>query len=152
METKKSSIVKTVAVFVISAVIVFNSASVYASNSKILKGQSDTKKMENGLANLKMGLQSDNAGLKKSSICLIGLYKMAGGVDALIEQLKVETDPEIKNLIALSLFKIGDPKGYEAIKSLSENDENVIVRDFCKEICKQYLEIFNSGVAQSGTL
>ena len=82
---------------------------------------------ENAVKNLVKGIKSENEGLKKSSIYYAGKYKITDAVDALVDKIVKEKDPDTRILIALSLYQIGDYKGLEAVKeqALNDNDERV---------------------------
>ena len=82
---------------------------------------------ENAIKNLVKGIKSENEGLKKSSIYYAGKYKITDAVDALVDKMVKEKDPDTRILIALSLYQIGDYKGLEAVKeqALNDNDERV---------------------------
>ena len=82
---------------------------------------------ENAVKNLVKGIKSENEGLNKSSIYFAGKYKITDAVDALVDKMAKEKDPDTRILIALSLYQIGDYKGLEAVKeqALNDNDERV---------------------------
>src|ERR1035437_611152 len=66
------------------------------------------RKNKNAIENLKVGIKSDNNGLKKSSIYFAGYYRLAETVPVLTEQIKKESDPKTRILIAMVLYNIGD--------------------------------------------
>lgn len=94
----------------------------------------------NSIATLKEGIHSENLGVRKSSIYMAGLYKIEELVDALSDQLKTEKYPDAKILIALSLYNIGDTKGMDAVKDLSENDQDVKVKGISAEIYRAFVD------------
>ncbi len=73
-----------------------------------LKAQSSNYKNinKNSIATLKEGIHSENRGVKKSSIYMAGLYKIEEAVDALIDKLKTEEDPDTRILKVLIYIKI----------------------------------------------
>jgi hypothetical protein len=79
---------------------------------------------EKAAKNLIIGINSDNEGLSRSSIYYAGKDKIAEAVDALIEKIGKEKDPDTRILIALSLYQIGDLKGLEAVKEQTVNDSD----------------------------
>lgn len=81
--------------------------SVYAQKQSI----KDVTSNKYALENLVAGIQSDNTGVKRSSIYFAGKYRIAEAEEALIDQLKVEEDPSTRILIALVLFEMGSEKG-----------------------------------------
>jgi HEAT repeat protein len=86
-----------------------------------------------------MGIESENAGLSKSSIYYAGLYRVPEAVKPLVEKMKAETDASTKVLIALALFRIGDPEGMDMIESLSVSDKDPKVRRMCSAIFNEYI-------------
>jgi HEAT repeat protein len=97
-------------------------------------------KNKQAVENLKNGIKSDNNGLKRSSIYYAGFYRMTETVPALTEILKKESDPKTRILIALVLYKIGDGKGIDLVKEMSEKDSNKEVRRMCTCIYNAYLD------------
>ncbi len=104
------------------------------------QGSNYKKINKNSIATLKDGIHSENQGVRKSSIYMAGLYKIENAVDALTDELKTEKDPSTKVLIALSLYNIGDPKGLEAVKDLSENDQNVKVKRMSATLYQAFVD------------
>ncbi len=93
---------------------------------------------ERAIQNLVMGIQSDNAGLKRSCIYFAGKYEVSEVVNELIELLGKEKDSSTKKVIALVLYKIGDQKGINAIKKLAQTDSDSKVRNLCSAITIAY--------------
>ncbi len=107
-----------------------------------LKAQSNNYKnvTGNSIETLKGGIKSNNQGLRKSSIYMAGLYRIDEAVNVLTDQLKKEDDPGTKVLIALSLYNIGNPKGMEAVRDLSEKDQDAKVKRMSSIIYRTYIE------------
>ena len=99
---------------------------------------------EYALKNLVAGIQSDNTGVKRSSIYFAGKYRIAEAEDALIDQLKEEEDASTRILIALVLYEMGSEEGLLEVKNLSENDKDSKVRRMTFQIYNEYL--VNDGV------
>ena len=93
---------------------------------------------ERAIQNLVLGIESDNSGLKRSSIYFAGKYRVTEAVNELIEVLNKEKDTEIRKVTALVLYKIGDQKGLNAVKKLAETDEDNRVRNLCAAITVAY--------------
>ena len=91
------------------------------------------------LKNLVAGIQSENNGVKRSSIYFAGKYRIAEAENALIDQLKEETDPSARILIALVLYEMGSEEGLMEVQKLSMNDENAKVRRMATQIYNEYL-------------
>lgn len=94
---------------------------------------------ERAIKSLMLGIESDNTGLKKSSIYIAGMYELDGVVEALIRQLQKESDPNTRILIALALYKIGNKEGLDAIEELVKNDDNLKVRKMSYAILNQFI-------------
>jgi len=90
------------------------------------------------IANLNVGIQSENKGLRTSSVYLSGFYSLKECVPTLVEQLSKEKNPNVKILIALALYKIGDEKGIAAVKNLAMNDNNPEVKRMGKAILAEF--------------
>ena len=102
------------------------------------------RKNKIAVENLKTGIKSENSGLKRSSIYFAGYYRVAETVPALTEQIKKESDPKTRILIALVLFKIRDEKSIGLVKEMAANDNNPEVRRMCTCIYDAYIN-GNSG-------
>ncbi|MGE5432487.1 MAG: HEAT repeat domain-containing protein [Syntrophomonadaceae bacterium] len=96
------------------------------------------RKNMNAVGNMIMGIESDNDGLSKNCVYFAGLYRVPEAVQPLLKKMRNETDPSTKVLIALALFRIGDPEGMEMIESLSVKDPDPKVRRMCSAIYNEY--------------
>jgi len=96
---------------------------------------------EYALNNLKLGINSDNDGVRKSSIYYAGKYRIAEVVSCLVERLENEEEPFVRLLIAYSLYEIKDVEGMKAVKDLSIDDSDEKVKRICNNI---YQEFFNN--------
>ncbi len=96
------------------------------------------KKQENNVKTLLNGINSNNTGVRKSSIYFAGKYKIEAAVDVLSEQLVEEKDESIKYLIVMSLAKIGSPKSFAVIKNMSEKDKSAKFKNIGCQIVKEY--------------
>jgi hypothetical protein len=74
------------------------------------------------LQNLKSALSSENCGIKRSAIYLIGKHKIAEGEIILEKMLRTEKDPCSRILITLVLLELNEPKGLVALKELAKSD------------------------------
>lgn len=91
------------------------------------------------LENLLDGIQSENNGVKRSSIYFVGKYRISESEELLIEQLEREQNPNNKVLIALVLYKLGSDDGLNAVKKLAATDRIEKVRRMCTHIYNEYL-------------
>lgn len=102
------------------------------------------------IQNLEMAIRSDNPGLRKSGIYLAGKYAITEASETLIDQLKVETDPDLKILIMRVLYIIEDDKFMNTIHELALTDYNTRVRKMASAIYSA-MQIENSlNVADKG--
>lgn len=134
---KKSLIHKTTNlyfVFVLS-LSVLSAADSFGQNQKI----SDMTNSKFALQNLEMGIQSTNEGVRESAIYFAGQYRFIETEEALIKQLKVESEAHIKVLISLALFRINSEKGMNELKELASAEKNPRVRRMNYAIYKEYL-------------
>jgi hypothetical protein len=76
------------------------------------------------LENLKTALSSDNCGIKRSAVYLIGKLKIAEGESLIEEMIDKEEDPCNKLLCALVLTELNRAKGINELKKLVKNGLN----------------------------
>ena len=114
---------------------VFLVTDTFGQNQKI----SDMTNHKYALQNLEMGIQSENEGVRESSIYFAGKYRFIDTEDALIKQLQVEKDSDIKVLIGLALFRMNSEKGMNELQKLSLIDENPRVRRMSYAIFNEFL-------------
>lgn len=107
----------------------------FGQNQKI----SEVSKHKYALQNLVMGIQSENTGVRESAIYLAGQYRFFDAENALIKQLRVEKDSDIKVLIGLALFRMNSEKGMNELQILASKDENPRVRKMSQAIYNEYL-------------
>jgi hypothetical protein len=103
------------------------------------KKVSEMTKQKNALQNLVIGIQSENQGVRESAIYFAGQYRFIDTEDALINQLKVEKDSDIKVLIGLALFRMNSEKGMDELQRLATKDKNPKVRRMSQAIYNEYL-------------
>lgn len=132
MKRTNNTFVKN-ALLTVMAVLVLTSATMGQS----AKNAYPTFK-ENSIKNLIIGIKSENDGLRKSSIYFAGLYQVNEAVEALVDQFKVEKNPNNRVLIALVLYKIGDEKGMDAIYAAAVKDADLKVKRICSAIAEEY--------------
>ena len=120
------------------------------SSAAIAQKQSigDVTTNEHALNNLITGIQSENDGLKRSSIYFAGKYRIAEVENILINQLQKEEDPSTRILIALVLYEMGSIEGLLVVQRLAQNDDNERVRRMATHIYNEYLiNDLNSSVS-----
>lgn len=79
-----------------------------SQNFSQVRDLTTSSKYSDFVGNLKSGINSDNDGLKVDAIQFTGIYQIVENESLLIEKYKEEKNPNIKNLIAVSLFMVGD--------------------------------------------
>ena len=130
--------------FVLAAILfVLLVSESFGQNQKV----SELSKHKYALQNLVNGIQSENEGVRESSIYFAGKYRFIDTEDALLNQLKVEKDSDIKVLIGLALFRMNSEKGMSELQKLSSNDENPRVRRMSLAIYNEYLVKYTNRTA-----
>jgi K+ transporter len=115
----------------------------FGQNQKV----SELSKHKYALQNLVNGIHSENQGVRESSIYFAGKYRFIDTEDALIDQLKVEKEPDIKVLIGLALFRMNSNKGMNELQKLALNDDNPRVRRMSLAIYNEYLVKYTNRTA-----
>ena len=110
----------------LSAMLTAGSLGFAKSNST-----NPNSKGKNAIENLKIGIKSDNPGLRKSAIYYAGYYRISETILALSETVKNETEPATRILIALVLYRIGDERGINLVRNMAAKDKNAEVRRMC---------------------
>jgi len=113
----------------------------FAQNQKV----SDLTKSINALENIIAGIKSENNGVRESAIYLAGEYRFIETENALIEQLKIEKESDIKVLIGLALYRMNSDKGMREIQILALSDSDSRVRRMSYAIYNEYLVNNNSS-------
>lgn len=132
----KSSRKKTAVVIALALLLVIGAdLNLFAQSNSI----SDVTNNEYALDNLKSGINSDNDGVRKSSIYYAGKYRIAEVVSSLVERLEKEEEPSVRLLIAYSLYEIQDPEGMKAVKELSIKDSDIKVKRMSSNLYEEYL-------------
>ncbi len=108
---------------------------------------SNITKNEYALDNLKTGINSENTGVRKSSIYFAGKYRIAEAVGYLIERLEKEDEASVRLLIAYSLYEIKNAEGMKAVKELSIKDNDVKVKRMSFNFYEEYLNKSNTTAA-----
>jgi hypothetical protein len=92
------------------------------------------------IKNLINGVNSDNEGLRLSSVYYLGEWKSDEAIIPLLKILKSDENEDARILAALSLYKIGDGRGIFAIKQAITFDESAVVRRTCSLFYNAYLK------------
>lgn len=83
--------------------------------------------------NLINALESKNEGLTQSAAFYLGEYKCENAVIPLMKLLHSDCCEGLRVMAALSLTKIGSPKGLYAVKQSGVFDHSDFVRKFCTQ-------------------
>lgn len=119
----------------IVAALLFTNLS-YAEVNKTEKKANTYETIEQ---NRLIGLASDNEGLRISAAFNLGEMKSQKAVIPLIKQLREGTSEEEKIIAALSLIKIGDPRGAFFVGRTAKLGENEKLSYFCEKFYQSYL-------------
>lgn len=133
MKTLRKQIVGVVIIFLLLFMI--TNLNLLAQPNPI----SNITKSEYALDNLKSGINSENIGVRKSSVYFAGKYRIAEAVSYLVERLKKEDEASVRLRIAYSLYEIKDAEGMKAVKELSLKDNNVKVKRMSFNFYEEYL-------------
>ena len=112
-KTQKIVAVLTVLLMVIFASQSFSQVREHVSASEYAKY----------VGNLQNGINSDNVGLKINAIQFTGIYQITENSSLLIKKYKEEKDPNIKNIIAISLYMLGDS---EALAKIGLDEKSIL--------------------------
>ncbi len=92
------------------------------------------------VTNLMSGLSSDNKGLKESAAFMLGEEKSIRAVVPLMQMLRSDPDESSRIVAALSLCRIGEPRGAYAVKQAAKFDASERVRTLCAWFYNQYVQ------------
>jgi hypothetical protein len=98
----------------------------------------NSSEMQACFETLQQGLNSDNVGLKAGCAYMVGVLQCQRSVITLLQILHSSSSEELRILAALSLYKIGDPRGIFAIKQAIKFDESKRVQRMCEIFYKAY--------------
>jgi hypothetical protein len=98
------------------------------------------EKYEAAVANLLVGLQSDNAGLRKSSAHMLGVLEADEAVIPLMHMLRECSDSCGRLVAALALCRIGDARGVYAVKQAVRFDDCPKLRIAAAWFYNQYVK------------
>ena len=130
--------------FVLIAILFFFLVSESIGQTKMV---SEMTKQKYALQNIIMGIHSENEGVRESSIYFAGKYRFIDTEDALISQLKVEEDSDLKILIGLALFRMNSEKGMKELLTLAVKDEDSRVKRMSQAIYNEYYANFTNRTA-----
>jgi len=88
--------------------------------------------------NLLIGLKSDNQGLKLSSVYFLGEIQSKKATNQLMELFHCSDNPDVRQVVALALYKINSERGIFVIKRAIKFDEDAQTRRLCNIFYKQH--------------
>ena len=116
--------------YILVPVILFVLAAEGISYAQKKSTYANNKIGKKAVANLVMALMSDNTGLRNSALDLVRGCGLDEVVDALIYTLKNENSTSMKVMAAVTLYRIGNPRGTKALFNSELWNEN----EFMKKI------------------
>ena len=102
---------------------------------------------DNTVINLVSGIQSDNYGVKMSSIYLAGKYKIMKVSKNLVEEVQNSNDDELCQMLVWSLYQIGNDSCCKELQSIVKNHPSGKIRDFCANLHK--IKEYETAVANN---
>ncbi|MFA5832392.1 MAG: HEAT repeat domain-containing protein [Bacteroidota bacterium] len=79
-------------------------------------------------------LSSENIGLRQSAASFLAEYRLAGGVQPLIEVLRNDKVEQLRMAAAIALMQLGNKAGIEAVKESAIYDGSEKVAKFCEQL------------------
>ncbi len=108
--------------------------------SSIAKDGDDNKEVSGStVSSLLNGLNSENIGLKGSSVYMLGELKVTSAVIPLMRLLHNDESEEIRISAALALYKIGTPMSIHAVKQASRFDDSERVAKLAHKFYSDYV-------------
>ena len=89
--------------------------------------------------NLLIGIESDNQGVKESSVYLLGELQSSKAVIPLMKMLRSDDQESARIVAALALCRIGDARGVYAVKRATQFDGNERVAQRCAWFYNEYV-------------
>jgi hypothetical protein len=119
MEKKMKQTSQKIAIVLTVLVMVASTSNSFSQVKELM----EPAKYSNYVGNLQNGINSENLGLKINAIQYTGIYQIAENEALLIQKYKEEKNPNIKTLIAISLFMIGNS---EALQKIGLDEKSVL--------------------------
>jgi hypothetical protein len=88
-------------------------------------------------ANYLAGIESENPGLKSSSIYFAGRYRLNEAGEMLVDELKKCQEEDLSLLIAWSIYKIGEQNCLEELNKIAANQSSKRLKKFCEHLKQQ---------------
>ncbi|MEN8193375.1 MAG: hypothetical protein ABFS12_11205 [Bacteroidota bacterium] len=123
---------KNIITYILSAILLI-SANLYAqeNNNAIILS-------DNSVKSIGIAIQSDNDGLKKSAMLMIGKHKLNQPCCLLIEQYGREKNMDYRYLIARVIYMVGCDLSVEKFRTVLKEEEVTELKYFCELLDKNY--------------
>jgi hypothetical protein len=99
-----------------------------SANAQDIRRELGEKKFNEGVENLLMALESDNVGLQRSAIYVLGRFQSDRAVIPLVRILRNSEDEKSRIAAAYSLCRIGGGVGTQAVREAVRFDASKKVR------------------------
>jgi hypothetical protein len=90
--------------------------------------------------NLLKGLTSDNRGVRESAAFALGEEKITQAIVPLMKMLRDSEEESSRIVAALSLCRMGEPRGVYAVRMAAKFDASERVRTLCAWFYNQYVK------------
>jgi len=94
---------------------------------------------QNIVETITIAIQCENDGVKKSSMSMIGKYKLKQACCVLIEQFGKETNLDYKYLIARVIYMVGCDLSVEKFRTVLKEEQATELKYFCELLHNNYL-------------
>jgi len=129
--------IRTRTALVVAGLSLAVAATVYAGDKS--KDESANQR-DQAIANLLIGLKSDNAGLRESCASVLGQLHASEAVIPLMDMLHTSDTESERVVAALALCQIGDDRGTYAVKGAARFDGDETVRQRCAWFYNEYVQ------------
>ena len=116
----------------VAAIMFFSVAALTGQEREIILSENSVKSLSNGI-------NSENVGLKKSAISMVGRYKLRQVCPILIQQFANETDLGYKLMIAEMIYDVGCPDAISNFQIALKDEQMEELQYFCKILHENYL-------------
>ena len=90
--------------------------------------------------NLMNGLTSENKGVRESAAFMLGEEKITRAIVPLMKMLRDSEEESSRIVAALSLCRLGEPRGVYAVRMAAKFDNSEKVRTLCAWFYNQYVK------------
>lgn len=90
--------------------------------------------------NLMNGLASDNKGVRENAAFVLGEEKITRAIVPLMKMLRDSDEESSRIVAALSLCRMGEPRGVYAVRMAAKFDNSEKVRTLCAWFYNQYVQ------------